>query len=59
MLVLVCSMMLVSASFWLLFVSTLDRAVVREWITRSQRTLNRAFGVLLIVVGVRLAFGER
>ncbi|HEV8394859.1 MAG TPA: LysE family translocator [Vicinamibacterales bacterium] len=59
MLALVCSMMLVSASFWLLFVSTLDRPVVREWFARSQRNLNRAFGGLLILLGVRVAFAER
>lgn len=59
MLVLVCSMMLVSASFWLLFVSTLDRPPIRRWIARSQRTVNRVSGGLMILLGVRVAFGER
>ena len=59
MLVLVCSMMLVSASFWLLFVSTLDRPVVRERIAQSQRAVNRVSGGLLILLGVRVAFAER
>ena len=58
-LVLVCSMMLVSTSFWLLFVSTLDRPVVRERIAQSQRAVNRVSGGLLILLGVRVAFAER
>jgi threonine efflux protein len=59
MLVLVCSMMLVSASFWLLFVRTVDRPAIRGWIARSQRTAHRVFGGLLILFGVRVAFAER
>jgi len=58
-LVLVCSMMLVSAAFWLLFVSTLDRPAIRRWIARSQRTVNRVSGGLMILLGVRVAFAER
>lgn len=58
-LVLVSSMMLVSASFWLLFVHTLDRPAIRKLIERSQRTVNRMFGGLLILLGVRVAFIER
>jgi threonine/homoserine/homoserine lactone efflux protein len=52
MLVLVCSMMLVSAAFWLLFVSTLDRPAIRRWIARSQRTVNRVSGGLMILLGI-------
>jgi len=59
MLLLVSSMMLISASFWLLFVSTLDRPVVRERTGRSQRAVNRVSGGLLILLGVRVAFAER
>jgi len=59
MVVLVCSMMLVSASFWLLFVSTLDRPAIRRWIARSQRTVHRVSGGLMILLGVRVAFAER
>jgi threonine/homoserine/homoserine lactone efflux protein len=49
----------VSASFWLLFVSTLDRPVVRERMAQSQRAVNRVSGGLLILLGVRVAFAER
>jgi RhtB (resistance to homoserine/threonine) family protein len=58
MLVLISSMMLVSASFWLLFVYTLDRPAIRELIERSQQTVNRMFGALLLLLGVRVAFME-
>lgn len=43
MAVLVVIMMLVSASFWLFFVYTLDRPISRGFIERSQRVVNRAF----------------
>ena len=56
---LVSSMMLISASFWLLFVSTLDRPVVRGWFARSQRVVNRVCGAVLILFGVRVAFANR
>ena len=59
MLLLVASMMLVSASFWLLFVSTLDRPVVRGWFARSQRAVNRVCGAVLILFGVRVALASR
>jgi len=59
MLVLVCSMMLVSVSFWLLFVSTLDRPAIRRWIAQCQRTVHRVSGGLMILLGVRVAFAER
>jgi len=47
--------MLVSASFWLFFVYTLDWRTIREFIERSQETVNRIFGVLLVLLGVRVA----
>jgi RhtB (resistance to homoserine/threonine) family protein len=59
MLVLVFSMMLVSASFWLFFVYTLDRPTVRHWIERSQQTVHRIFGGLLILLGLRVASMRR
>ena len=59
MLALVGSMMLVSASFWLLFVYTLDRPAVRDVFARSQRATRRVSGALLILFGMRVAFAER
>ncbi len=58
MLLLICILMLVSASFWLLFVYTLDRPSIREHIERSQLTVNRVFGGLLLLLGIRLASAE-
>ncbi len=59
MLLLVLVMMAVSASFWLLFVHTLSRRRVREFIERSQRTVDRLFGALLLLIGVRVASMSR
>ena len=58
-LLLVVIMMLVSASFWLLFVRTLDRPTIRGVIERSQRAMNRIFGALLVLLGVRVASMSR
>ena len=54
-LLLIFSMMFVSTSFWLFFVYTLDRPTIREFIDRSQQTVNRIFGVLLLLLGIRVA----
>ena len=59
MLALILSMMLVSASFWLCFVHTLDRPTIRDFIERSQRTVNRLFGVALCLLGFRVAAATR
>lgn len=59
MLVLIFSMMLVSASFWVFFVSTLDRPMIRDCLERSQQTVNRVFGSLLILFGIRVASMSR
>ena len=59
MLLLIFSMMLVSASFWLVFVYTLDRPTIRESIDRSQQTVNRIFGGLLVLLGMRVASMSR
>jgi threonine/homoserine/homoserine lactone efflux protein len=58
-LVLVASMLLVSASFWLVFVWTLERSGIRRLIERSQMTINRMLAGLLVLLGVRLAFADR
>lgn len=58
-LVLVIVMISVAASFWIFFVYTLDRPIIREFIERSQRVVNRVFGVLLVFLGVRVASMER
>jgi RhtB (resistance to homoserine/threonine) family protein len=58
MLVLVFSMMLVSASFWVFFVYTLDRPSIRKVLERSHRTVNGILGGLLILLGVRMASTE-
>ena len=58
-LVLVLIMMLMCALFWLFFVYTLDRPVVREVIERSQQIVNRTFGAALVLLGMRVATMER
>ena len=54
-LLLIVIMMLVSASFWLVFVYTLDRPTIRAIAERSQRTVNRICGALLVLLGIRVA----
>jgi RhtB (resistance to homoserine/threonine) family protein len=59
MLLLIVSMMLVSASFWLFFVYTIDRPIIRGTIERSQGVVNRVFGALLVLIGIRVAAMSR
>lgn len=59
MLLLVVTMMLVSAVFWLFFVYTLDRPIIRKFIERFQQVVSRIFGALLVFLGVRVALMER
>ena len=59
MAVLILAMMTISTSFWLLFVYTLDRPGIRGIAQRSQRTMNRVSGVVLIAFGVRVALSQR
>lgn len=59
MVLLVSTMMFISASFWLLFVYTLDRPAVRGCFARSQRAVHRVCGAVLILFGVRVAFANR
>jgi len=58
-LLLIFTMMAISTSFWLFFVYTLDRRAIREYIQRSQRTVNRIFGGLLVFLGLRIAATQR
>jgi len=59
MLLLIVTMMLVSLSFWICFVCTLDRRTLRDLVERSQQTVNRVFGTLLIVLGLKVASVSR
>ena len=54
-LLLIFCMMVVSASFWLFFVYALDRPSIRRVVERFQRTVNRICGLLLILLGIRVA----
>jgi threonine/homoserine/homoserine lactone efflux protein len=56
---LVVIMMLLSASFWICFVHTLDRPTLRDAVERSQKTVNRVLGALLILLGLRVAVMSR
>ena len=59
MLLLTLIMMVVSASFWLFFVYAVDRPIIRVSIERSQQTVNRIFGALLLLLGIRVASMSR
>jgi RhtB (resistance to homoserine/threonine) family protein len=59
MLLLVLTMMLVSAAFWLFFVYTLDRPIIRGTIERFQQSINRICGALFILLGIRVAAMSR
>jgi threonine/homoserine/homoserine lactone efflux protein len=59
MVLLILLMMLVSGSFWICFVYTLDRRTLRDVVERSQQTVNRVFGALLILLGLRVATMSR
>jgi RhtB (resistance to homoserine/threonine) family protein len=52
---LVSAMVLTSAAFWLVFVATLHLPPVRTVLARSRQTLERAFGVVLVLLGLRVA----
>lgn len=57
--ILILVMVFISASFWLFFVMTLDRPIVRRFIARSQVMINRLFGALLITLSIRVALMAR
>jgi threonine/homoserine/homoserine lactone efflux protein len=52
---LVTAMVGTSALFWLAFVTTLHLRAVRNLLSGSRRLVDRAFGALLIALGVRIA----
>ena len=52
-------MMLVVRLSGCFFVYTLDRPAIRESIERSQQAVNRIFGVLLVLLGIRVATMSR
>ena len=58
-LILVLCMKVVSSSFWVVFVYTLDRPAIRRTIERGQGTVNRVFGVLMVGLGIRVAAMEQ
>jgi RhtB (resistance to homoserine/threonine) family protein len=53
--VLVAAMVATSALFWLVFVYTLHLPKVRTLLSGSRKLIDRAFGALLIALGVRVA----
>jgi threonine/homoserine/homoserine lactone efflux protein len=59
MFLLIVTMMLVSALFWICFVYTLDRRTLRDVVDRSQQKVNRLLGALLILLGLRVASMSR
>ena len=59
MVLLIITMMCISAAFWLVFVLMLERLRVRELIERYQHSVNRLLGTVLILFGVRLAVSDR
>ncbi len=56
---LVLSMKTVSATFWAVFVYTLDRPAFRNRLESSQQAISRVFGVLLIGLGLRVVTLDR
>lgn len=57
--ILITIMMAVSSIFWVLFVFTLDQAPIRTFMDKSQIVINRAFGGLLIILGIKVIFLEK
>lgn len=51
----VLAMVATSALFWLAFVTTLHLPSVRALLTRSRQTVERALGVVLVLIGLRVA----
>lgn len=56
---LVAIMLLMCALFWVTLVLTLETSGVRRFIERSQNVVQRVFGVVLISLGLRVAFLSR
>ena len=55
---LVATMLSVSATFWLIFVSVLRLRSVGEAPESSFETLQRVFGVMLMALGLRVAVSD-
>ncbi len=55
---LVATMLSVSATFWLIFVSVLRLRCVGEALESSFETLQRVFGVMLMALGLRVAVSD-
>lgn len=58
-LLLVATTVSISALFWVFFVATLDAPLVRRVIEKGQGLVNRVFGGVLILLGLRVATLER
>ncbi|WP_306031085.1 LysE family translocator [Stappia sp. MMSF_3263] len=58
-LLLVATTISISALFWVFFVATLDAPLVRRVIENGQGLVNRIFGGVLILLGLRVATLER
>lgn len=58
-LILIGCMILVSTTFWLFFVATLDHPSIRRFIERFQRVTSKVFGALLVALGLRVALLHR
>ena len=56
--VLIATMVSVSAAFWLVFVQTLHLPGTRTWLRRWNRTIDRAFGVVLLGLAIQVALVE-
>jgi threonine/homoserine/homoserine lactone efflux protein len=52
---LIAVMVSVSAGFWFVFIQTLHLPVIRMKLQRSQLTVDRLFGVVLILLGAKVA----
>jgi len=59
MVLLIVTMMLVSAFFWIGFVQVLDRRALRRVVERSQQKVNKLLGAVLIILGLRVASMSR
>jgi threonine/homoserine/homoserine lactone efflux protein len=52
----ILAMMATSASFWLVFVLTLEQSWMRRGLGRFHGAVERVFGAVLIALGIRVAF---
>jgi threonine/homoserine/homoserine lactone efflux protein len=59
MFLLIVTMMVISACFWISFVHLLERRTLRDIVERSQQKVNRVLGALLILLGLKVASMSR